>query len=77
MNIDEKIYDFIITVLKCFFILIVLGLFLPKLLDYVFYNFINKPNVYDNSILVNNLVHRNINILHNYIIVFNKFLGLW
>lgn len=77
MNIDEKTYDFTITVLKCFFILIFLGLFLPKLLDYVFYNFINKPNVYDNSILVNNLVHRNIDILHNYIIVFNKFLGLW
>ncbi|AKA70106.1 hypothetical protein [Clostridium scatologenes] len=77
MNIDEKTYDFAITVLKCFFILIVLGLFLPKLLDYVFYNFINKPNVYDNSILVNNLVNRNIDILHNYIIVFNKFLGLW
>lgn len=77
MNIDHKMYDFTITVLKCFFILIVLGLFLPKLLDYVFYNFINKPNVYDNSILVNNLVHRNIDILHNYIIVFNKFLGLW
>ncbi|WPC40890.1 endonuclease III [Clostridium sp. JS66] len=77
MNIDEKMYDFTITVLKCFFILIVLGLFLPKLLDYVFYNFINKPNIYDNSILVNNLVHRNIDILNNYIIVFNKFLGLW
>lgn len=77
MNIDREAYDFIITVLKCFFILIVLGLFLPKLLDYVFYNFINKPNVYDNSILVNNLVHRNVDILHNYIIVFNKFLGLW
>ncbi|NMM61350.1 endonuclease III [Clostridium sp. P21] len=77
MNANKEVYDFIVTLLKCFFILMFLGLFLPRLLDYIFYNFINKPNVYDNSILVNNLVHGNIYILHNYIIVFNKFLGLW
>lgn len=77
MSIDKKVYDFAILLLECFFILIFLGLFLPRLLEYIFYNFINKPNVYDNSIFVNNLVYKNIDILHNYIVVFNTFLGLW
>jgi hypothetical protein len=77
MSIDKKIYDFTIILLECFFILMFLGLFLPRFLDYIFYNFINKPNVYDNSIFVNNLVYKNIDILHNYITVFNTFLGLW
>ncbi len=77
MSIDKRIYDFIIILLECFFILMFLGSFLPKFLDYVFYNFINKPNIYDNSIFVNNLVYKNIDILHNYIVVFNSFLGLW
>ena len=73
MSIDEEFADFVIVLLKCFFILIFWGLLLPKFLDY----FISKPNVYDNSILVHNIVNKNLDIIYKYITVFNEFLRLW
>lgn len=72
---NEELVSFFIIVLKCFFILIFFGLFLPRFLDYLLYNFISKPNVYDNSIFVHSLVRRNLDIIYNYIYVFEKFLG--
>lgn len=74
---SKKICDFIIILLECFLILMFFGLVLPKFLDCIFYNFINKPNVYDNSILVHNLVYKNMNIINKYIDVFKRFLELW
>ncbi len=68
------IIEIVIRFLKCFFILLVFGQFLPKILDYILYNFIEKMNVYDNSILVYNILSRNKNILYNYIYIFNEFL---
>lgn len=76
MAIGEELGNFIIVLLKCFFILIFLGLVLPKVLDYILYYFISKPNVYDNSILVNNIVNKNLDIIYKYITVFNDFLRL-
>ena len=67
---------FIITILKCFFVLFFFGLFLPEFLDYILYNFMVKPNVYDNSIFVHNLVFKNLDIIYNYIYVFQRFLGI-
>ena len=74
MSIDKEFGDFIIILLKCFFILIFFGLLLPKFLDYILYYFISKPNVYDNSILVHNIVNKNLDIIYKYITVFNEFL---
>lgn len=74
MVIDKQRLDFVIILLKCFFILIFFGLFLPRFLDYILYNFIVKPNVYDNSILVHNIVNNNLDIIYNYIIVVREFL---
>lgn len=76
MSIDKEFGDFIIVLLKCFLILIFFGLLLPKVLDYILYYFISKPNVYDNSILVNNIVNKNLDIIYKYITVFNDFLRL-
>lgn len=76
MNRDKEVYDFIRVLLECFLILMFFGLFLPKFLDCIFYNFINKHNNYDNSILVQNIVHKNIHIVHNCIDVFKEFLKL-
>lgn len=64
--------EFIIILLECFFILIFFGLLLPKLIDYILYNYMDKS--YNNSILVYNVIEKNINIISNYIIVFNNFL---
>lgn len=76
MVINEELGDFIIVLLKCFLILIFLGMVLPKVLDYILYYFISKPNIYDNSILVNNIVNKNLDIIYKYITVFNDFLRL-
>lgn len=76
MSIDKEFGGFIIVLLKCFLILIFFGLLLPKVLDYILYYFISKPNVYDNSILVNNIVNKNLDIIYKYITVFNDFLRL-
>lgn len=74
MSIDKEFADFIIVVLKCFFILVFFGLLLPKLLEFILYYYICKPNVYDNSILVHNIVNKNLDIIYNYITVFKEFL---
>ena len=55
---------FLITIFKCFFLLLLFGIFLPKILDYIIYYFVVKPNVYENSIFVYNIFNKNHNILY-------------
>lgn len=74
MTIKSNITDFIIIFLKCFLILIFFGFFLPKFLDFILYYYICKPNIYDNSILVHNIVNKNIDLINNYVTVFKDFL---
>jgi hypothetical protein len=74
MSLYEKKSGFIIITLKCFFILVFFGVFLPKCIDFVIYNFVVKPHSYDNSIFVYSIFSKNMNIIYNYIIVFNEFL---
>jgi hypothetical protein len=74
MIFNEQKLDFIIGVLKCFFILIFLGLFLPKFMDFILYNFIVEPHSHDNSILVSGIFNKNIELIYNYINIFNEFL---
>lgn len=76
MSENKEFGEFMIAVLKCFFILFFFGLFLPRFFDYILYNFIIRPNVYDNSIFVHNLVRKNLDIIYNYIYVFQKFLEI-
>ena len=57
----------IITLIKCFLILLFFCSLLPKALDIVLYNFFIKDKVYENRDL-------KIKIIYNYILVFNNFL---
>lgn len=66
--------ELFIRILKCFFILLVFGEFLPKIIDYGLYIYIKKFSVYHNSILVYNISVGNRSILFNYMYIFNEFL---
>lgn len=68
MNIKNKNIEFILLIIKCFFVLILFGIMLPKLIDNFLY-YLYKGNVYDNSIFVNFLVDKNKKILYNYIYI--------
>lgn len=74
MILDGQKSNFIIEVLKCFFILVFFGMFLPKVIDLIIYNFVVKFHSYDNSIFVYNIFSKNIDIIYNYITVFNEFI---
>lgn len=64
----------IITLIKCFLILLFFCSLLPKVLDIVLYNFFIKDKVYENSTLVFKNIDLKIKIIYNYILVFNNFL---
>ncbi|AZV56124.1 endonuclease III [Clostridium sp. AWRP] len=74
MILDEKKSEFIIVTLKCFFILLFFGIFLPRCIDFVIYNFVVKPHSYENSIFVYSIFSKNMNMIYNYTIVFKEFL---
>jgi hypothetical protein len=62
----KEMVDFLITVLKCFFILLVLGMFLPRIVDFILYKLINKYNNYDNYLFVNSVLKSNYNVISGY-----------
>ncbi|KRU24425.1 hypothetical protein VT91_31800 [Clostridium sporogenes] len=64
----------IITLIKCFLILLFFGSLLPRVLDSVLYSFFMKNKVYENSTLVFKNIDLKIKIIYNYILVFNNFL---
>lgn len=74
MNVRVLEESLIIKVVKCFFILLFFGEIFPFALDIFFYYFVDKVAVYDNSVLVYNIINRNIDILYNYIYIFQEFL---
>lgn len=55
-NID-KFSELIISVLKCFFILLFLGYLLPKFIDYTTYYYGVKSH--NNSVFVSNILNSN------------------
>jgi hypothetical protein len=67
----ENVIEFISLILRCFLVLIIFGMLLPKIIDGVLYYFY-KTNIYDNSIFVNFLVDKNMKILYNYIYIIKK-----
>ncbi|AGK97568.1 hypothetical protein Clopa_2722 [Clostridium pasteurianum BC1] len=62
--------DAVILIMKCFLILIFLGVILPKLVDYSIYLFISKSEVHNNSILVYNVLEWDKRIIYNFIYLF-------
>lgn len=75
LRFKSELVEFIIILLKCFFILLVLGIFLPQIIDYILCS-MYRTNIYDNSILVSKVINNNFNIINSYIYLFKLFLGV-
>lgn len=65
-----EFFEFVILTMKCFLILIFLGIILPKLVDYSIYFFITRSKVHNNSILVYNVLKTDKRIIYNFIYLF-------
>ncbi|SDL08327.1 hypothetical protein SAMN05216497_106120 [Clostridium cochlearium] len=68
--------EFLGYLLKSFLILLIFGEVLPKLLDYILFIYLRQKNIHNDSILVQNILSENGNILKNYIYIFHEFLKI-
>ena len=64
---------FAVLTIKCFVILIVIGIFLPRAVDYLLHNLITNTKIYKNSVVVYKLVDNNYKLVYNYILTFYLF----
>lgn len=69
----EDLFHFLLLTIKCFIILIVLGVFLPKFVDYSLERLINDTRIYKNSVVVYKLVDNNYKLVYNYVLTFYLF----
>jgi hypothetical protein len=69
----DDIKKFLIIYTECFIIIFIMGGVLPNILDYVL-NYFYKSVIYENSILVGNELIKPLEILYNYIYIFNSIL---
>lgn len=72
----NDLWDFTMLMIKCFVILIVLGIFLPMAVDYLLQNLISNTKIYKNSIVVYKLVDKHYKLVYNYILTFYLFFRL-
>ena len=70
---NKDLWRFVILTIKCFIILIVIGILLPKAIDYSLQNLIDNTRIYKSSIFVYNLVDKNYKLAYNYILTFYLF----
>lgn len=70
---NRELWHFVILTIKCFIIIIIIGIFLPKVINYLLQNLINNTKIYKNSIAVNKLVNINHEFIYNYIRTFYLF----
>lgn len=70
---SKDLMHFIILMVKCFIILLVIGIILPKVIDFLLFNLISNTKVYKNSILVYKIVDNNYKLVYNYILTFYLF----
>jgi hypothetical protein len=69
----NELSHFVILTIKCFVILIVIGILLPKAVDFLLYNLINNTEIYKSSTAVYKLVDVNYKLVYNYILKFYLF----
>ena len=69
----KDIRQFALITIKCFVILLVIGIFLPKAVDWLLQNLITNTKIYKNSVVVYNLVDNNYKLVYNYILTFYLF----
>jgi hypothetical protein len=70
---NKDLWHFIILTVKCFIILLVMGILLPKAMDYLLENLISNTRIYKNSIVVYKLVDKNYKLVYNYVLTFYLF----
>lgn len=70
MNKIEEIMDSAILLMKCILILILLGIILPKIVDYLIFYLISKQKIHSNSIFVYNILNNDKQIVDNFIYLF-------
>ncbi len=70
---NKEFWNFILITIKCFVILMVIGLLLPRAVDFLLENLISNTKIYNNSIVVYNLVDKNYKLAYNYILTFYLF----
>ena len=69
----KDILHFVTLTIKCFIILLVIGICLPKAVDYLLQNLIDNTKIYKNSVVVYTLVDNNYKLIYNYILTFYLF----
>ena len=69
----KDIRRFVMLTIKCFVILLVIGILLPKAVEWLLYSLINDTKIYKNSIFVYKLVDINYKFIYNYILTFYLF----
>ena len=72
----DKNVEFLISIIKCFFILLMFGIYLPRIVDYLLYQYLNYNDLHENSTFVYNVVSKNRSILYKYIYMFKSFINL-
>jgi hypothetical protein len=70
---NKDLWHFIMLTVKCFIILLVMGILLPKAMDYLLENLISNTRIYKNSIVVYKLVDKNYKLVYNYVLTFYLF----
>lgn len=74
-EMKDKNIEFIISIIKCFFILLMFGNYLPKIIDYLLYQYISFHDLHENSTFVYNVINRNRIIIYKYIYTFKSFIN--
>ena len=69
----KDLWHFLMLTIKCFAILLVIGILLPKAVDCLLQYLIVNTKIYKNSIMVYNLVDNNYKLVYNYILTFYLF----
>ena len=75
IKIEDKNIEFIISIIKCFFILLMFGNYLPKIIDHLLYQYISFHDLHENSTFVYNVINRNRIIIYKYIYTFKSFIN--
>ncbi|MBU3126558.1 endonuclease III [Clostridium tagluense] len=69
---NKDLWRFVMLTIKCFVILLVIGVLLPKAVDCILQN-LNNTTIYKNSIFVYKLVDKNHKLAYNYVLTFYLF----
>ena len=75
LKLDDKTTDFLISILKCFFILLMLGVYFPKIINYILIKYIINSNLQENSTFVFNVVNINRKIVSIFSYIFKSFIS--